>query len=71
MCDMCDESYEGAIHVLFNCLRARNVWHDSHLLSKVNSTLQNNNILAEIIFALLQNMSQVQVEQFAIVVWSL
>jgi len=58
MCAICDESNEDAVHVMFDWLRARNVWRDSHLLSKVNSVMQNNNTTAEIIFALLQDMSE-------------
>ena len=58
------------IHVLFDCLQARNVWRYSHLLSKVNSAMQNNNTTAEIIFVLLQDLSK-QVEHFATIVRSL
>jgi len=56
MCSICDQSYDDAIHVPNVSLRARNVWHNSHLLSKVISTMQNNNTAAELIFALLQDL---------------
>jgi hypothetical protein len=39
MCVMCEESYEDVSHVLFECPRARKVWQDSLLLSKVNSVM--------------------------------
>jgi len=44
---MCDESYEDAIYVLFDFPRAKNVWRDSHLLSRLNFPMQNNNATLE------------------------
>jgi len=66
MCAMWDESYDDAIHVLFGCPRANNI-----LSSKVSLTMQNKNTSAEIIFALLHDMSQIQVEQFVAILLSL
>lgn len=71
LCVMCEESYEDASHVLFDCPRARKVWQDSLLLSKVNSVMWCNNTAAEFIFALLQELSHDQAELFASVLWSL
>lgn len=71
LCIMCEESYEDASHVLFDCPRARKIWQDCLLLSKVNSVMLDNNTAAELIFALLQELSCVQAELFATVLWSL
>jgi len=71
LCVMFEQSYKDVSHVLFDCPRARKVWQDSLLLSKVNSEMLRNNTLAEITFALLQELSHGQAELFATVVWSL
>jgi len=68
MCALRDESYEDAVQVFLDCPRARNIWRDGHLLSKVNSTMHNNNTTDQIIFALLQDQLQVQDEQFVTIV---
>jgi len=68
---MCEESYEDTSHVMYDCPRARKVWQDCLLISKVNSVMLRNNTTAEIIFVLLQERSCVQTELFATVLWSL
>ena len=70
LCAMCDESYEDTSHVFFDCLRARIVWQQSLLLSKVISVMQKSSTTAEIIFTLLQELPQGQAEQFATLLWS-
>lgn len=51
-CAMCEESYEDATHVLFDCPNARNVWLNCSIVDKVNSVMLNNNAAAEITFVL-------------------
>ncbi|AES65936.1 hypothetical protein MTR_2g059130 [Medicago truncatula] len=63
---MCEECYEDVSHVLFDYPRARKVWQDGLLLSKVNSVMLWNNTAAEFIFALLQETSHTQAEDIAI-----
>jgi hypothetical protein len=53
LCVMCEQSYEDASHVLFDCPRARKIWQDCLLLIKVNSVMLVNNTVAELFFALL------------------
>ena len=71
LCGLCDESYEDTIHVLFDCPRARNVWQHSLLWSKVYLVMQNNNTVADIIFALLRELTQDQSQMFATLLWSI
>jgi hypothetical protein len=70
-CAMCEENYEDASHVLFDCPKARNVWLICSLVDKVNSVMRSNNTVAEIIFALLQELTKEKAEQFAVNLWSL
>jgi hypothetical protein len=63
MCAMCEDNYEDAIHALFDCPRARNVWCEGNMWQEVNTALQQHNTVAEIVFALLQDLSQTKVEQ--------
>lgn len=71
MCALCDRNYEDAIHVFFDCPKARNVWKESHILQDVTRAMQNNNTIAEIVFALLQNLPQNKLEFFVSIVWSI
>ncbi|KEH17822.1 transmembrane protein, putative [Medicago truncatula] len=64
-------NYEDTIHVLFDCPRARNVWHHSLLWSKVYLVMWNNNTVADIIFALLGELTQDQSQMFATLLWSI
>jgi hypothetical protein len=71
LCGLCDESYEDTIHVLFDCPRARNVWQQNLLWSNVYSVMLINNTAAEVIFALLRELSQDQSQLFASTLWSI
>jgi hypothetical protein len=48
MCAMCEDNYEDAIHALFDCPRARNVWCEGNMWQEVNTALQQHNTVAEI-----------------------
>jgi len=63
MCAMYEDNYEDAIHALFDCPRVRNVWCEGNMWEEVNTALQKHNTVAEIVFALLQDLSQTKVEQ--------
>jgi len=43
MCSLCEGNYEDAIHVLFDCPKARNVWRVSQLQNDVTAAMRNNN----------------------------
>jgi len=57
--------------MLFDCPKAGNVWLSCSLVDKVNSVMHNNNTVAEIIFALLQELPKEKAEQVAKNLWSL
>ena len=71
MCSMCEGNYEDAIHVLFDCPKARNVWRVSQLQNDVTVAMRNNNTVAEIVFHLIQNLPQIKLENFVTIVWSI
>ena len=71
MCAMCEGTYEDAIHVLFYCPKAINVWQISQLQNDVTVAMRNNNTVAKIVFHLIQNLPQPMLEKFVTIVWSI
>jgi len=70
MCAVCEESYEDASHVLYDCPKARGVWQNNSMLDKVNLAMRNNITVAEITFALTQEMSNEKAGQATMLLWS-
>ncbi|XP_024640669.1 uncharacterized protein [Medicago truncatula] len=71
LCGLCEECYEDTTHVLFDCPKARNVWLNCSMVDKVSSVMLNHNTAAEIILALLKELTKEKFEQFAMNLWSL
>lgn len=61
-CAMCEESYEDATRVLFDCPKARNVWLNCSIVDRVNSVMLGNNTAAEITSVLLQELTKEKAE---------
>ena len=70
-CALCEGNYKDAIHVLFDCPKAGNMWRVSHLQNDVTAAMRNNNTVAEIVFHLIQNLPQLKLENFVTIVWSI
>jgi len=64
-CAMCEESYEDATRVLFECSKARNAWLNCSLIDKVTSVMLKNNTTAEITYVLLRELTREKAEPFA------
>lgn len=71
VCALCDGNYKDDIHVLFDCPKARSVWWGNNLFQDIYVVMQTNNTVADIVFALLQNLPQAKIQLFVTIVWSL
>ncbi|CAJ2628079.1 unnamed protein product [Trifolium pratense] len=71
VCSLCNDHDEDSRHVFFDCPSSRNVWSMCSFGNKIIAALHNNYAASNLIFDLLQQLSNEDASLMACVIWSI
>jgi ribonuclease HI len=71
VCSLCNDHDEDSRHLFFDCSSSKNVWSMCSFRNKIIAALHNNYAASDLIFDLLQQLSNEDASLMACVIWSI